>query len=183
MFSGLGRSCASRWLRPRDGLNDPSVLDGAQGWQPCFPGSGGTCGDRHALLTQDSADRLDRMTLGPLLVNEPVDQRRRGSSSPAKKFEAACRISLASFRSRTSHRSRFSSSNSPVVGPSFWPADLGLQHPTAQRFRDNIMLPRQSLARRKHGRVIGQSLKNLTHRTVTNFGRIFFGQTCHATTS
>ena len=46
------------------------------------------------------ADRLDPVAGGAHLVDEPADQRWRGSSSLAKKIEAAFRISLASLRSR-----------------------------------------------------------------------------------
>ncbi|MCV9994108.1 hypothetical protein OIU93_07315 [Paeniglutamicibacter sp. ZC-3] len=107
------------FLEDAQRVDDLRILDGAQGRQPCFPGPVGSCGDLHALLTQDGADRLDRMTFGMLLVNEPADRRRRGSSSLAKKIEAAFRISLASFRFRFSTRRRLSSSCSSAVGPSF----------------------------------------------------------------
>jgi len=44
------------------------------------------------LLTQDVAGRPDRALLGALLLDEAEDQRRRGSSSPAKKIAASHRI-------------------------------------------------------------------------------------------
>jgi hypothetical protein len=59
----------------------------------------GARGDLQALLTQDPTDRLDRVPLGALVVDERDDQRLRGSSSPAKKIETAFKISLSS-RSR-----------------------------------------------------------------------------------
>src|SRR4051794_4606502 len=81
------------------------------------PGPIGAWGDLQALLTQHLADRLDPTPGGVLLVDETEDQRARGSSSLAKKIEAALRISLASRRSRTSALSRLVSSSSAVVGP------------------------------------------------------------------
>ena len=61
----------------------------------------GSCGDLDALLPQDGTDRLDPITKGAHFVDESADQRRRGSSSLAKKIEACLRISLDSFKSRT----------------------------------------------------------------------------------
>ena len=77
----------------------------------------GARGDLHALLTQDSADRLDRVPLDPQLVDEGDDQRLRGSSSPAKKIEARRRISLSSSSLRTLALSFLISSCSSVVTP------------------------------------------------------------------
>lgn len=70
-------------------------------------------GDLHSLCGEHSADRLDPVSCCTHPVDELADQRRRGggtsrlrgTSSLAKKIEAAFRISLASLRSRTS-RSR-----------------------------------------------------------------------------
>ena len=78
-------------------------------------------GDRQALLAQGLTDRLDPVAVGTHLVDEPADQRRRGSSSLAKKTEAAFKISLASFRSRFSALSRLISANSSLDGPERWP--------------------------------------------------------------
>lgn len=105
---------------------------GAQGQQPIdqfgvaqrpgrgrsgAPGPVGAWGDLQALLAQHLTDRLDPTPGGVLLVDETEDQRERGSSSLAKKIEAALRISLASRKSRTSAFSRLISSSSCVVGP------------------------------------------------------------------
>ena len=64
---------------------------------PCsLPGPVGPRGDLTALLTQHPADRLDRMALGSHGVDEPHDQRLRGSSSPTKKIVAAFKIASSS---------------------------------------------------------------------------------------
>jgi hypothetical protein len=80
--------------------------------------SSDTCGgDLDTVLAEHATDRLDPIMAGTHLIDEPADQRWRGSSSLAKKIEAAFKISLASFRSRTSARSRRISSSSSLVGP------------------------------------------------------------------
>ena len=81
------------------------------------PGPVGARGDRQALLTQDPADRLDRVPQGALLLDERHDQRLRGSSSPAKKIEARRRISLSSSSRRTFAFSSRIWSSSSVVAP------------------------------------------------------------------
>ena len=81
------------------------------------PGPIGSRGDLHTLLPQDPADRLDRTTFGSLLVDERDDQRRRGSSSPAKKTAASLRIAFASRSSRFSRSSRRIRSDSLDVTP------------------------------------------------------------------
>ena len=58
--------------------------DAGVGDRPCrgrvgAPGPVGAWGDLDALLSQDGTDRLDPMTSGALLVDEPGDQRWRGS--------------------------------------------------------------------------------------------------------
>ncbi len=79
----------------------------------------GPRGDLAPLLAQDSADRLDRVALGPQLGNEHHDQRLRGSSPPAKKIEALRRISLSSSSRRTLAFSSLISARSSLVTP--WP--------------------------------------------------------------
>ena len=54
-----------------------------------FQAAVGPRGDLAALLAQDPTDRLDRVALGSHGVDEPHDQRLRGSSSPTKKIVAA----------------------------------------------------------------------------------------------
>lgn len=88
--------------------------------------------------SQDSADRLNRMTFGSLLIDEPSNQRRRGVSFLAKKIEAAFRISLASLKSRFSARRCLSTSRSPVVGPSF------------HRYQSGPGEPSDVMTRRRH---------------------------------
>jgi len=81
-----------------DGVHDDRVRDrpGRDVMGRAGPGPVGPCGDLAALLSEDSADRLDRMTGLAALVDERDDQRLRGSSSPAKKIEARRRMSLSS---------------------------------------------------------------------------------------
>ena len=71
----------------------------------CLLPVGGNCYRqlRRNLQSRKYSARLK--STGPHLVDESADQRWRGSSSRAKKVEAAFRISLASLRSRFS-RSR-----------------------------------------------------------------------------
>src|SRR3954452_22074316 len=64
------------------------------------------------------------MPEGTLFVDEPVDQRWRGSSSLAKKIEAAFKISLASRRSAFSFFSRLISASSSLLGPGRAPASV-----------------------------------------------------------
>src|SRR3954447_7234913 len=64
------------------------------------------------------------MPEGTLFVDEPVDQRWRGSSSLAKKIEAAFKISLASRRSAFSFFSRLISASSSLLAPGRAPASV-----------------------------------------------------------
>ena len=61
----------------------------------------GAGGDPHTLLAQDTADRLDPEAVSVHVVELPY-QGSRGSSSRAKKLEAANKISLARLSSLTS---------------------------------------------------------------------------------
>lgn len=81
-------------------------------------------GDLHALLGEHAADRIDPVTLCTHLIDELADQRRRGSISRAKKIEAAFRISLASFRSRTSRSSSLLRACSALVTPGALPVSI-----------------------------------------------------------
>ena len=64
-----------------DSVDDLGVGDGAGRYGPAWllPGPVGARGDLTALLTQDSADRLDRVPSGALIVDEREDHRLRGS--------------------------------------------------------------------------------------------------------
>jgi len=73
--------------------------------------------DLAALLTQDPADRLDRVPLGALLVDEGDDQRLPGSSSPTKKDVAAFKIDTSSRSLRFSALRRLISSFSSLLTP------------------------------------------------------------------
>src|SRR5699024_5454428 len=95
-----------------------------------FPGPVGTCGDLAALLAQNPADRLDRMPLAGLGVEERQHQRLRGRVSPAKKVVAAFDIAISS-RSRVfSAFNLLISSSSAVVFPALRPASTSAQVPT-----------------------------------------------------
>jgi len=107
-------------------VDDLRVGDGACRHRPAWllPGPVGARGDLAALLTQNPADRLDRVPGGALIVDEREDQRLRGSSSPAKKVVAAFRIETSSRSLRFSARSRLISSFSALVAPGLWPASI-----------------------------------------------------------
>src|SRR5665647_2789809 len=81
-----------------------------------LPGPVGPCGDLAALLAQDPADRLDRVALAALDVDETHHQRLRGSRSPAKKPVAAFKIALSSSSRRTAAFSALISASSTLVG-------------------------------------------------------------------
>jgi hypothetical protein len=118
---GPGATPRIRDFQGPECIGDACVFEGAQGRQAFPPRPVGSCGNLHALLPQDGTDRLDRTTNSAHFVDESTDQRRRGSSSLAKKIEACFRISLDSFKSRTSARSRLISSSSTLLGPVFSP--------------------------------------------------------------
>ena len=101
-------------LVDHQGITDRAGRDRAVGPGPVPVGPRG---DLAALLTQDPTDRLDRVALGPQLVDERDDQRLRGSSSPAKKIEALRRISLSSSSRRTFALSSLISASSSLVAP------------------------------------------------------------------
>ena len=86
-----------------------------------LPSSVGAWGDRQAKLGELVADRLDPTSKTSLRVDERADQRRRGSSSPAKNIEAAFKISLASVRSRTCDFRALISASSSLEGPGLSP--------------------------------------------------------------
>jgi len=54
-------------------IGDACIFDGAQGRQAFLPRPVGSCGDPHALLPQDGADRLDRITNSAHFVDESTD--------------------------------------------------------------------------------------------------------------
>ena len=79
-----------------NGFDHHCVADGSGRGLAGLPGPVGARGDLTALFTQDSADRLDRVTFAAHGVDEPDDQRLRGSSSPTKKVVAAFKIATSS---------------------------------------------------------------------------------------
>jgi hypothetical protein len=74
-------------------VGQPGIGHRTRRWFLGFPVAVRAWGDLHTLLSQHPADRLDPKP-SQHLIDEPADQRRRGSSSRAKKAEAALRISL-----------------------------------------------------------------------------------------
>src|SRR4029077_6995129 len=98
-------------------VSDPGVGDGPLRRGGGCPVAVRAWGDLHTVLGEHAADRLDPETAGPHLVDESADQRWRGSSSRAKKIEAAFRISLASLRSRFSRSNSLIRCCSAVVAP------------------------------------------------------------------
>src|SRR5215217_262248 len=84
-------------LRGADGgqqcISEPGVGDGARRRRGVLPVSVRASGYLHTLLGEHAADRLDPEFSCTHLIDERTDQRWRGSSSLAKKIEAAFRIS------------------------------------------------------------------------------------------
>lgn len=81
-------------------------------------------GDRHAVLSEHAADRPDPEPVS-VIVDERGHHGSRGSSSRAKKLDAASRISLARLSSRFSASSSLILFASVVVMPGCWPRRYG----------------------------------------------------------
>lgn len=83
-------------LRRADGrqqrVDDDRLAEVVRAGLGAGPSSAGSGGDLHALLAQNLADRLNRAAYGLLFVDERDDERRRGSSSPAKRTAASRKI-------------------------------------------------------------------------------------------
>src|SRR5680860_769108 len=136
------------------------VLDPAGRAAPSSPLVVG--GGRHL---EDAADRLDPEAVA-MFVDEHAHLGRGGSSSLAKKTEAALRISLARRSSLTSRSSAFSRSRSPVVSRSArWPSSASAWR--TQRRRDSRWMPR-SLATWAIGRL--DSSARRTPRSLNSSG-------------
>jgi hypothetical protein len=100
-------------------------------------------------------------------VDEITDQRWRGSSSLAKKIGAAFRISLASFKSRTS-ACRLIAASSSQLGPCRSPGSTWVcSTPLAQRLCPDTQLWSQRLRGGPHRRVAIELIKNHPGRTLT----------------
>ena len=84
----------------------------------------GIIGGRSDLDTEFSQHGTDRLDSEPVLIvrDERYERGSRGSSSLAKKADAAFRISFARRNSATSRRNRFSSADSSLDGPGRAPA-------------------------------------------------------------
>jgi len=94
--------------------------------------------------TLDTSEPLT--VLQCLLLNTDAIKERRSTVArvelPGEKIESALWVSLTSFKSRTSTRSRLISASSSLVGPGpHTPVDLGLQNPLAQRLGPHYQLP------------------------------------------
>ena len=88
------------------------------------PGQRGVIGGRSDLMPELGQHGTDRLDPEPVFMfrDERYERGSRGSSSLAKKADAAFRISFARRNSATSRRSRFSSSDSSLVAPGRAPA-------------------------------------------------------------
>ena len=101
-------------------IGEMGIVDGASRRWRGLPVAVGTWGDLDALLGEHAADRLDPVVLCTHRINELDDQRRRGSSSLAKKIDADFRIALASLRSRFSRSRSLILCCSADVAPGTW---------------------------------------------------------------
>ena len=173
---------AGRAARPQPAqrVDDAGVGEDPRRGRVGAPGPVGAWGDRHALLAQDRADRLDPITSGPLLVDEPGDQRWRGSSSLAKKIEAAFKISLASRRSAFSLLQPLdlgqllAAGTRPRAG-----VGLGLQHPLTQRLRPDPELGPERVRHRPRRAVLIESIQGHPSRALPLLSGVPVGHDLH----
>jgi hypothetical protein len=126
-------------------------------------------GDQQALPAQRRTDRLDPMTIGPHLVDGTGRSTAVRVEFPREEIDAAFRISLASFKSRTSACGRLiSASGHHWTGRCAAPlVDLGPAPPSAATAPGPP--PEhgpQRLRRRPHLRIVRQSIKNHPGRTL-----------------
>src|SRR5690606_2316930 len=128
--------------RGEDRVDDDGIPDVSAAGLRATPRSICPLGDLNALLLQDPTDRPDRAVFGPLLLDEREDQRRRGSSSPAKKTAASRRIAFASRSSRFARSSRRIRSDSLVVTPCRSPASTCACR--TQRRSDSVPNPKRA---------------------------------------
>ena len=132
---------------------------------------------RTALVTGSSrgigmALAMALLSLGAHRVDELTDQRWRGSSSLAKKIEAAFRISLASLRSRTSALSDLISASSSLVGPvrSLWSTWAWITHFPTSRAQPRAWAPEPGTQPRPRG--LTESIKDHPDRSLTLLERV-----------
>ena len=128
----------------------------------------------HTMLGEHAADRLDPEPV-PVVVDERDYHGSRGSSSRAKKLDAASRISLARFSSRTSACNALIVAASVVVVParfpvSMWccftqPRSVSGTTPTRSPMRLTSLIHRQR-------RVLRHRLRHQPQRPVTQLLRI-----------
>src|SRR5450759_1357081 len=143
-----------------------------------IPGPVGPRGDLAALLAQDPADRLDRVALAALDVDEAHHQRLRGSSSPAKKTVAAFKIALSSSSRRTAALSALISASSALVGPCRSPESTW----ACSTHRRTLSPPTPSFLATAADAAVNDAYScwcSVTIRTARTFssGSIFFGMT------
>ena len=161
-------------------VGEPGVGDRPRRRRGCLPVPVRAWGDLHALLSEHAADRLDPEPSCTHLIDESTDQRWRGSSSLAKKIEAAFRISLASLRSRFSRSSCLIRCCSAVVTPG-----LLLRHrpePAAPTYAASPHRPRpsgRSPGRRIHRPILIEMIQHHLHRTLALLDRVMLRHDLH----
>lgn len=99
------------------------IADGSHGGGPLLERVVTGRSDLHTVLCEHAADRLDPEPV-TVIIDELNYHGSRGSSSRAKKLDAANRISLARFSSRTSASSCLILEASSVVVPGRSPASI-----------------------------------------------------------
>src|SRR5690606_38424398 len=99
------------------------IADGSRGDGPLFERVVTGRSDLHPVLGKHAADRLDSEPV-TVIIDELNYHGSRGSSSRAKKLDAANRISFARFNSRTSASRCLILHASPAVVPGRSPASI-----------------------------------------------------------
>src|SRR3954451_18179112 len=114
------------------------------------------------------------------LIDELADQRWRGSSSLAKKIEAALRISLASFKYRTFTFQIFDPLPLGRCRPrELLGIDLCLYRPLAQRLDAHAYLRADRLTGRVDRPVLGEVVEHHLHGSGTLLGLVALGHNPH----
>ncbi|SHK45710.1 hypothetical protein SAMN04488576_1571, partial [Bacillus sp. cl25] len=170
-FDGGPRGIADR-------IDDQCVGDRPGSHDALPKGPIGARGDLLALLAQDPADRLDRVTLSSHRVDEAQHQWLRGSSSPTKKLVAAFKIATSSRSRLFSALSRLISACSTLVTPSRVPSSISAC--STHRRTDSWPTPTWRATAADAAVSDGYSGRcSRTSRTARsrNAGSIFFGMT------
>ena len=110
-------------MHPANMLQHLGVTPGPRRWRAGLGRVERRRGDLATVLGEHPADRLDPEPF-PMIIDERDHHGSRGSSSRAKKDDAANKISLARFNSRTSRSSSLILAASDVVVPGRRPASI-----------------------------------------------------------